>query len=538
MALENSRIDQLNLGTPAVGDFFIYRDMVNGLTKKTSVDPFITADANDLEWNSTVAAAGGYDEDEVVTYGGKFYQSTEDNNETVPGVDETWEQINKSSNWAYWEEGVYTEEKVIVVSEHRAAGNPDFYFLTVPSPYVSADIATEELDGVWLRMFDNYWPLEGGKTLVDDVSMSALAKDISFLFSSGTFSSSHGGNRNLLFELNPEDGGFGDGGITILAHDPGTGKGTRILMDDVFLSVGNDSTNNFPGIVYDEDYSVDFNDRSLVDKGYVDNLVATGGVWPASGIGTLTGLVQMVDTTSNDAGLVIQGVSTTSEHVVSLVVSMIQDGVSNAASVGFSAGNTLYTSNMQFSVADSGGPLAEWQIQNQTSSGISYIRIGSDMRAQMVPSGLDSTWAEMNSGYPGSGDEDHHYIRLYGADAPEIAVFGENTNIGIRRHQTGSLFDMAMLLQSNAAVLWTHDNTDFDAFVTVFIDEVFIHADDSGSGTTGAVRVTTTDVILDPDPTGFLNINIPASVDAALVSTHSMVVKIEGTQYKIPLILV
>ena len=149
--LSNARIDELPLGNPQPGDFLAFRDMINGVTKKVDITPFLTSSTGNFEWSSSAAEAGEYDDRDVVTYGGNWYQSEINNNESIPGADANWTQITKSSSGlVYWEAGVFTEDKVFVLSEHRDAGFPELYFLTdATRPFVSADIAAEEEDGQW-----------------------------------------------------------------------------------------------------------------------------------------------------------------------------------------------------------------------------------------------------------------------------------------------------------------------------------------------------------------------------------------------------
>jgi len=149
MALENARIDQLPEGTPALGDFLVFRDMVNGVTKRTLVDQFIPSDTTaDYEWLPDNDP--GYQTDEVVTYAGKWWQSLiDDNLNIVPGTDPTsWVEISKSTNLGFWTAGLYTEDEVAVLK--TIAGITYMFVLDAAKPYVSADFDAELAAGDWV----------------------------------------------------------------------------------------------------------------------------------------------------------------------------------------------------------------------------------------------------------------------------------------------------------------------------------------------------------------------------------------------------
>lgn len=173
--LINLRIDEHPLGNPNPGDFGIFRDMINGVTKKFDLTPFLTSniDVNNIEWNSSDAAAGNYDTDEIVTYGGNIYQSEVDNNASIPGVNSDWTLKTRSpSGLVYWQAGVFLEEKVFVVSEHRDTGYPEIYFLvSATRPFNSTSISTEELAGDW-RSITELTQVDSLDTSVSTVTMN------------------------------------------------------------------------------------------------------------------------------------------------------------------------------------------------------------------------------------------------------------------------------------------------------------------------------------------------------------------------------
>jgi hypothetical protein len=148
--LQNARIDQLDLGIPVAADFGVYRDMTTQTTKRFSMSSLIpSATTGNFEWTSAKAEAGDYDEFHVVTRGGKWYQSTVDNNESVPGVDATWELLTKSSSgFVMWEAGVFAEDEVFVL---HVIGTSIFIFRLADAtrPYVSVDFDDEFEAGDW-----------------------------------------------------------------------------------------------------------------------------------------------------------------------------------------------------------------------------------------------------------------------------------------------------------------------------------------------------------------------------------------------------
>lgn len=149
MELANARIDQLPLGAPTLGDFLVFRDMLNGVTKRM---PYTQSEtSNNFEWLSSKAAAGDYDTNDVVTYGGNWYQSTIDDNLSVPGTNATWTLLTKSSSGGWWQAGVYSEDQPWVLSDHNGSAEI-FVLASLTRPYNSTNIATEELSGDWVSI--------------------------------------------------------------------------------------------------------------------------------------------------------------------------------------------------------------------------------------------------------------------------------------------------------------------------------------------------------------------------------------------------
>lgn len=169
--LPNARIDQLPLGEPTPGDYLVYRDEVNGVTKRCYVDPFLLSptDTNNFEWDSVAAADGDYDINDVVTRGGNWYQSTINNNMTVPGADPAdtdWTLLTRRSNWSLWEAGLYIETTVVVL---KVVGSSTYIYELIDAtrPYISADFDAEVTAGDW-ELLGKVQIVEFDTTLVSD----------------------------------------------------------------------------------------------------------------------------------------------------------------------------------------------------------------------------------------------------------------------------------------------------------------------------------------------------------------------------------
>jgi hypothetical protein len=143
--LENKRIDQLPLGVPAEGDFYPYRDMVSGITKRAAV-PITSTSSQNFEW----IPDNDYLEDEVVTRGGLWFQAQVDNNNVVPGTNPAiWLEINKSqSGFVIYAPGVFSEDEVFVIGTLHNKKHI-FRLTSVTRPYVSANLLLEYGNGDW-----------------------------------------------------------------------------------------------------------------------------------------------------------------------------------------------------------------------------------------------------------------------------------------------------------------------------------------------------------------------------------------------------
>jgi hypothetical protein len=164
--LLNQRIDQLDLGEPKVGDYGIFRDMNAAKTKRYLIP--IGKTTQNFEWISDNNP--GYALNDVVTYGGNWYQSLiADNLNIVPGTDPTkWQLVSKSVSGDWWKAGTYSEDKPWVLSDYD--GKPKILVLaSAVRPYVSSDIEAETAAGDWVAASEIFPAnvnivLEAGKT--------------------------------------------------------------------------------------------------------------------------------------------------------------------------------------------------------------------------------------------------------------------------------------------------------------------------------------------------------------------------------------
>jgi hypothetical protein len=151
MSLNNARIDELPLGVPSNGDFLVYRDQINGVTKRALVDPFLASpvDTNNFEWAPSPAS---YDEDDVVTYSGLWWQSLVNGNaDNVPGVDPTkWIEVTRvgGSGIKVYESGVYVDDSVFVA--FKVINHYYLFELVNPTrPFPSSNFYAEYVAGDW-----------------------------------------------------------------------------------------------------------------------------------------------------------------------------------------------------------------------------------------------------------------------------------------------------------------------------------------------------------------------------------------------------
>lgn len=151
-ALGNLRIDQLpqNSAIPAVG-YIAMRNMTTGLTERVEIHTLIQEEVTqNFEWVSDNDP--GYDEDEVVTYEGSWWQSLQDNNLNIPpGSDPAyWLEVPKSSSGlVFWVAGIFPQDQAFVL--YRINGTIWLFELDEAEarPFVSSDFLAELAAGKW-----------------------------------------------------------------------------------------------------------------------------------------------------------------------------------------------------------------------------------------------------------------------------------------------------------------------------------------------------------------------------------------------------
>lgn len=143
--LPNADIHELDPGIVQPDDELPFWSKTLGRTLKVKASELVPSQTSNFEWSST----GSYDEDEVVTRGGLWWQSLIDDNEGIaPGSDPlAWVAVPKAVGFGWWAAGVYAEAKPMVLSDH--SGQTRWYRLVAAIPYVSTDIEDEEEMGDW-----------------------------------------------------------------------------------------------------------------------------------------------------------------------------------------------------------------------------------------------------------------------------------------------------------------------------------------------------------------------------------------------------
>jgi hypothetical protein len=148
----NKRTDQLPLSEgPEEGFWIPMWNTTKQRTERVDAGNFIQSQiTGNFEWITDNDP--GYAEDEVVTWGGKWWQSQQDDNLNVaPGTDNTyWLEINKASSFSFWAaDSVYAEDKVFVFYTIEAVTYL-FELINETRPFVSGASFTDELNnGDW-----------------------------------------------------------------------------------------------------------------------------------------------------------------------------------------------------------------------------------------------------------------------------------------------------------------------------------------------------------------------------------------------------
>lgn len=142
----------------------------NDTTERVDVSELNSTSSGDFRWLSSPES---YDTGEVVTYLGEWYQSLVDDNEgIIPGTDEdSWEPISKSASGKPWVAGVYVDTFTMVFSDHNGQLQ-QFNLASAVRPYVSVNIANEELAGDWVSITEVLQNVE--------VDLSVAEPDLNF----------------------------------------------------------------------------------------------------------------------------------------------------------------------------------------------------------------------------------------------------------------------------------------------------------------------------------------------------------------------
>lgn len=249
MADLDLRIDQLPAGTPGPNDPIPFRDLTTGVTKKFLAGLVLPSPVStDIEWDPDSAAAGDYDLNELVTYGGNIYQSAINNNPSIPGVNSDWTLLTRGSgSVGFWEAGVYLEDEVVKIFDEAGVGARLFRLDPgEPRPFNSTDFDVELAAGNWIPMFnEDFWPLSGSKNLNGAVTITSSSNEHINLLGPANFIVDRTGNRDCFFRIDPENGGFSEGGgFNLIVNDPGTDEGLEIRIDDIFFEVASSVNNN------------------------------------------------------------------------------------------------------------------------------------------------------------------------------------------------------------------------------------------------------------------------------------------------------
>lgn len=132
----------------------------NGITKRleaTALIPETSQPTNVFEWVPNRKDNEGnpmpYENLEVVTRGGNWYQSLADNNTSTPGQSDQWFLLTRSYTGGFWKPGLYPDDRPWVFSDHT--GFTEIYELVAPErPFISNNIEIEEQLGLWVAMFE------------------------------------------------------------------------------------------------------------------------------------------------------------------------------------------------------------------------------------------------------------------------------------------------------------------------------------------------------------------------------------------------
>lgn len=146
-----------------------------------------------------------------------------------------------------------------------------------------------------------YWPLSGSAELTGNTTIngSSFTRDLTFsALNSFTVQSDVAIILSRIGSESTPPAGLAIGSAGVVRFIKGTaGNGQYYGFTTDSLMVIADDFKQI-GLQYNDDYSANFTDSSLVDKRYVDGKVAAGAFWPLSGTASLTDDVEI---TSEDS---------------------------------------------------------------------------------------------------------------------------------------------------------------------------------------------------------------------------------------------
>lgn len=203
----NPRIDELPLGYPVENDFVPFWSVFEGRTKRLAAalfNPTSVQINNGIEWvydrKDNLGAPLPYNLYDIVSKGGKLYQSLVNVNTSTPGVvgNDLWELVVKAYSGGFWKAGVYTDVQPWVFSNHT--GTTLIYELIDPArPFVSVNIETETSAGKWRSL--------SGKIVIDEVdtTQSEIVFDMKFDAQRWFRGSDNINSPKLWVDINAED---------------------------------------------------------------------------------------------------------------------------------------------------------------------------------------------------------------------------------------------------------------------------------------------------------------------------------------------
>lgn len=123
--LSNANLEQLPKGGfIEPDDLLVFRSKLRGVTYSIPAKDLVPIVSSNFQW----IPGHEYDEDEVVTYNGLWWQSQQDvNTGHTPGTegDDWWVAVPKAVGFDWWTAGVYAEENPVVLSDYT--GFPAWY---------------------------------------------------------------------------------------------------------------------------------------------------------------------------------------------------------------------------------------------------------------------------------------------------------------------------------------------------------------------------------------------------------------------------